>query len=113
MQFVDQHTQSPPVDGFPVASVKDDLGSDILRSSANGESPAFIEDLSESKICEFQITIICDEQVLRFQIPEDYTFDMEVLEARGHSRSVKPCLICCERLNRTQVSEELASIYEF
>lgn len=96
-----------------MALVENDLGGNVLGSAANGEGPAFIKDLGEPEIGEFQIAVICEQQVLRFQVSEDYIFVVQIFEAGSHSWSVKSGLICGEGLDRSEVGEQLASVYEF
>lgn len=46
--------------------IEDDFGSDVLRSTANGEGSSFGEELGKAKVSQLEVTIISNEQILRF-----------------------------------------------
>lgn len=50
VHFINQDTESPPINGLSMALVENDFRGDVLRSTANGEGSAFIEDFGETKI---------------------------------------------------------------
>ena len=61
--FIDQDTQAPPIDRFPMALIQQDLGSDVLRSTAYGKC-TLSYDLSEAEIDHFQISILSYHDIL-------------------------------------------------
>lgn len=90
VHLIDENTQSPPVDGLPVALIEDDLGGDVFGGAADREGAALVEDLGEAEVSELQVAVIGHQQVLRLQIPEDDVFAMEIFERRGHSSRIEP-----------------------
>lgn len=96
VHLVNENTQSPPVDGFPMALVEDDFRSNVLGSTADGESSAFIEDFRESEVSEFQVTIVGDKKILWLEVSEDDIFAVQVFEATGDSSCVEPRLVSGE-----------------
>ena len=66
VHFINEYTESPPINGFSMSLVKDDLRSNVFRSSTNSEGSAFIENFSKSKISQFQVAIIGNEKIFRF-----------------------------------------------
>ena len=81
MHFVDENAQSPPIDGFSVSLVEDNFRSDIFGSSTDGEGSAFGEELSETEVGKFEVSVVADEEVFGFQVSEDDVFAVEIFEA--------------------------------
>jgi hypothetical protein len=96
VHFVDKDSQSPPVDGFSVALIQDDFWGDVFGGSTNGEGSAFVQYFGESKIGEFEVTIVGDEKIFGFEISEDDVLGVKVFEARGNSGSVESGLVGCK-----------------
>lgn len=99
MHFVDEYTQSPPINGFSVTLVKNDFRSDVFWSSANSECSSFVEHFCEPEVSELEIAVVGDQQVLRLQVSEDDIFVVQILETRSDSGCVESCLVGGERLH--------------
>jgi hypothetical protein len=110
VHFINQDTQSPPINGLTMALVEDNLWRNILWSSTNGKGSSFIQDFSKSEVGKLEITIISNEQVLRLEVSEDDILAVEVLEASGDSSAIKPCLVGSKGFDGSEVSEELTPI---
>ncbi len=89
VHLVDEHSQSPPVDSLSVALVEDDLRSDVLWGSADREGSALVQDLGETKICQFEVAVVPNEQVLWLEVSEDDVLAVEVLEAGSDSSTIE------------------------
>ena len=89
--FIDQHSQGPPIDWLPVTLILQDLGSEVFRSSAEGEGSIF-NLLGKSKISQFEISISSNQNIFRFEIPVDDVFGVKVLKDENHVRCVKAAL---------------------
>ena len=112
VHFVDKHSKSPPIHGFSMALIEDDLRSDVLRGSTDGEGSAFDKELGKSKVSQFEVTVITDEEVLGLEVSEDDVLAVKVFEARGHNGCVEAGLVGGEGLNVAEVGEEFSSVDE-
>ena len=63
--FVDEDSQSPPVDGFAVALARQYLRGQVLWGAAEGEGTVF-DYFSEAEIGQLEVTVMGDEDVLGF-----------------------------------------------
>lgn len=77
--LVDQDTQSPPVDWFSVALILKNLGSQILWSSTKSEC-SILDRFGKTKVCEFEISVDSNEDVLGLEIAINDVFGVEILE---------------------------------
>ena len=93
--------------------VEDDLRSDVLGSTANGESAALGQELGKAEISEFEVAIIGNEKVFRLEISEDDIFAVKVLKAGGDGGCIEAGLVSSEGLHVSEVSEEFATVDEF
>jgi hypothetical protein len=57
------------------------MTSGVFGRATYGESSAFVEDLSETKVSEFEVAVVADEQVLWLEIPKDDILAVEIFEA--------------------------------
>jgi hypothetical protein len=55
--------------------VEEDLGGEVLGSAAEGESAA-LDLLGETEVGQLYVPILCDQDVLRFEIPINYISGM-------------------------------------
>jgi hypothetical protein len=90
MHLVNEDSEGPPINGFSMSLIEDDLGSDVLGCTTDSECSALVEDLGEAKIGKFEIAVIANEQIFRFEIPEDDVFAMQILKARCNRGSIEP-----------------------
>ena len=90
--------------------IQDYLWSNVFWCSANGKGSALIEHFGESKVRKFQVPIIGDEQVFRFEVSENDVLVMQIFKTTGHYGTVEPRLICSKGLNRSQVGEQFTAI---
>ena len=74
VHFIDQDTESPPVNSFSVTLVQNDLWSNVLRSSADSESSSFIQYFGKSEIGKFKIAVIRDKKIFWFEVSKDNIF---------------------------------------
>lgn len=77
--LVDQHPQRPPVHRLTVALVLQDLGRQVLGRPAEGEG-AILDCLGEAEVCQFEVSVSGDEDVLRLQVAVDDVPRVQVLE---------------------------------
>ena len=113
MHLVDQHTQSPPVNGLSVPLVEDDFWGDVFGGAADGEGSSLSEELGEPEVCEFEIAVVANEEVFWLEVPEDDVLAVDVFEAAGHGGGVEAGLVGGEGLDVAEVGEELAAVDEF
>ena len=113
VHFIDQNSESPPVDCFSVTLVQNNFRSDVFWSSADGEGSAFGQKLGESEVCEFEVAVVADEKVFWFQISEDDVFAVEVFEAAGDGCPVEAGLVGGEGLDVAEIGEELSAVDKF
>ncbi len=110
--FVKKNSESPPVDGFSVALVQQNLRSDVLRSSANGVC-SLCNDLCKAEVNHLQVAISANHDVLRLQIPVDNVETLKILENRDDLGSVESCLFGVEVADTSVVGEEVSALEEF
>ena len=67
--LVDETAETPPVDVDSVSDFLDDFGRQVLRSAAYGHGHAifWIEDFGEPEIGQFDVSVIVNYDILRFQ----------------------------------------------
>ena len=112
MHFIDENTQSPPINSLSVALVEDDFWGNVLRSTTDGEGSSLVQDLGKTKISQLKIPIIGNEQVLRLEIPENNVFGVEILKAWGDRGTIEPGLVGGEGFHWPEVGKELSSVDE-
>jgi len=110
MHFVDENSQRPPVNCFTVPLVQNNFWSDVLRSSTNRKRPALVQKFSKPKVSKFEVAVVSNEQIFRFQISEDDIFAMQIFEAGGNNGAVEAGLVSGERFNIPQVGEKFSSV---
>jgi hypothetical protein len=71
MHFINEDTKSPPIYSFPMALVQDNFGGNILWCSTDSEGSTLAQNFGESEVRQFEIAIISNEQVFRFEIPKN------------------------------------------
>ena len=91
--------------------IQNNLRSYVLRCTTNCEGSSLVEHFGETEVCQFEVAVVGDQQVLGFKVAEDYVLLVQVLEAEGYGGGVEAGLLGCEGLYRTQVCEELAAVY--
>jgi len=106
--LVDQDAQGPPVDGFSVALVQQDLRRDVLRRAANRER-ALRDDLREAEIDQLKIPVVSDHDVLRLQVPVADVLRVQVLEDADDLRAVELGLLEAELLGGPVIGEKIAA----
>ena len=52
MHFIDQHSQGPPINCFPMALIENNFRSNVFWRSTNGKCSPFVEDLGKTEISE-------------------------------------------------------------
>ena len=77
----------------------DDLRGKVLRSSTQGKcSVCDVDHLCEPKICNFQMTICCHEQVFGLQVSVRYFLLMQVLQCQYYLSHIKQSYIIGEEI---------------
>lgn len=71
VHLVDEHTQRPPINSFSVALIENDFGSDVFGGSTNREGSAFSKEFRKAKVSKFQVAVVSDQKIFRFEISED------------------------------------------
>jgi hypothetical protein len=61
VHLINKDSKGPPINGFTMSLVEDNLRSDVFRCTADSECSSLIEDLCKTKIGEFEITVIAYE----------------------------------------------------
>ena len=101
MHFVNEHSQSPPVDGLSMALIQNDFWGDVFRGSADGEGSTFIKDFGEPKISEFEVSIVGNEKIFWFKVSKDDILGVKVFKTGGDGSSVESGLIGGKGLDRS------------
>jgi len=112
---IKNNTSTPDVDLRPcIQTTSNDLGSGIIGTTAAClEKIPVLDFIGEAKISDFNIEIIIEEHVLRFQIAMDNLEAMRVFDARNELLEEAPCLMFWHTAICHNVIEKLAtSIFE-
>lgn len=113
MHLINEYSESPPIDCFSMSLVENNFRCNVFRCSTYCESSTFIQNLCETKICKFEISIVSNQQILRFEIPKDNVLGVQVFETTSYSGGIKFALIGRKTFDWSQVSEKLSSIDQF
>jgi len=68
--------------------IQQNLRSDVFRSSTNSVS-SFPHNFGESEVNEFQVTVISNHNILRFEVSIHDFFSMQILENTDDLSSVE------------------------
>ena len=107
--FVEQDTKCPPINSQTVTLIKQYFRRNVLWSSANGIR-TFLDDLRESEINHFQITVRADHNVFRLQVPIHNLLALQVLKNGDDLASIKLCLLGIEVTDSSVVREEVTAL---
>lgn len=106
--FEEKDAQRPPVDGLVVTFGRDDLWRKVVWSTA--ESPCDIGNpLCESEICDFEVSVCAEKDVLWLEISVHEAVLVEVVDCEGDFGCVELGYRVREPLRLSQQSEELAA----
>ena len=87
--LVGEDAERPPVDGLAVAFVEKHLGRQVLGSTAQSVG-ARLAVLGEAEVCQFEVPLRVDQDVLRLQVTVDDVQRVKVLEHQRHLGRVEP-----------------------
>mmetsp|Transcript_60194 Transcript_60194/g.140679 ORF Transcript_60194/g.140679 Transcript_60194/m.140679 type:complete len:216 (+) Transcript_60194:440-1087(+) len=108
--LVDQNAQRPPVYRQAIGFLLDDLGSHVLRGSTHRVGLPVPEVLGEAKVRELQVAGLMDQDVLRFQIPENDEHAVQVVNGRGDLCRINPRSVLAKLLLCTEKCEKLTAV---
>ena len=107
--FVEQNAHSPPVHSFSMPLVEQDLGSDVLWSSANCIRPLG-NDLCKTEVNHLQVTICANHDVFWLEISVDNVQALKIFEDRDNLGSVKCSLLWVEVADASVVGKQVTSL---
>ena len=87
--LIGEDAERPPVHGLAVALVQEHFGGEVLRRATQRIS-ARLAVLGETKVCELQVALLVDENILRLQISVNDVQRVEVLEHQRDLRGIEP-----------------------
>lgn len=88
--------------------VEEDFRCQVLWCTTKCVGSAF-HDLREPEICEFEVPIVCNQEVLGLEITVDDVLRMEILEHECHLGSIECCMGCFKPSDTAEVGEKLTS----
>jgi hypothetical protein len=71
-----------------MALVQQNLGCQVLGSATESVGPGF-NYLGETEIGKFEVTVLRDKQILRFEIPENNVLVVQVFKYKNNLRSIE------------------------
>eukprot|EP00438_Fugacium_kawagutii_P030399 Skav230842 [mRNA] locus=scaffold3471:130509:135890:- [translate_table: standard] len=92
LQLKDQDAKCPPIHCIGVAGGSNELRSEVVWSPATGKSLANHK-LGQAHVCEFDVTTLCQEQILRFQVPVDDSSSVKMFKCVDHTGAVVPAML--------------------
>mmetsp|Transcript_9221 Transcript_9221/g.28288 ORF Transcript_9221/g.28288 Transcript_9221/m.28288 type:complete len:275 (-) Transcript_9221:331-1155(-) len=87
-----EDAQRPPIHSLRVAARGDDFGCEVVRGAASGVGLADGE-FGEAHIRELDVALLCEQQILRLQIPVENVTLVQMLEGKDHARGVVLCVL--------------------
>ncbi len=99
-----QDTKRPPIHGFSMTLRKDNLRSEIFRSTAKCERP-ILDLFGESEIGDPEVSHSVQKKILGFQISVDGIVAMQVLDGEDDGSEVEASDVCGETTGSPKVGE--------
>jgi hypothetical protein len=87
--LVGEDTERPPVDGLTVAFVEKHLGRQVLGGAAQSVG-ARLAVLCEAEVCQFEVPLRVNKNVLWLKVTVDDVQRVQVLEHQRHLGRVEP-----------------------
>ncbi len=87
--LIGQNAQGPPVDWLSVSLIQKHFRRQILGRSAQCVSSGLTV-LSKAEICQLQVAVLVDENVLWLQISVDDVLRMQILKHKCYLRRIEP-----------------------
>lgn len=83
--------EAKPVCGLIVAFALNDLRRNVFWSTANTKCKlVFIEaNFRNTKVCDFDMTLLIQQNIFRFEIPVNYIPSMQILKRQQYFSSIK------------------------
>lgn len=79
VHLISQDSESPPIDWFTVTLVQEHFWSQVFWGSAKGIGSSLAV-FSKTKVRQFQISFLIDQDVFRFQVSVDDIFGVEIFK---------------------------------
>lgn len=109
--FVGQDSQRPPVGSLVVSSSFQNLGGQVLRSSAKGlGSLAISDNFGHTEVSQADISIIVHQDVFQLKVAVDEILRVEMSEPQSDLHGIKLGLLFRELLLVGKVLEQLSSL---
>ena len=109
--FVGQDSQRPPVSSLVVSSSFQNLGGQVLRSSAEGlGSLAVPDDFGHTEVSQADISIIVHQDVFQLEVAVDEILRVEMSEPQSDLHGIKLGLLFRELLLVGKVLEQLSPL---
>jgi len=108
VHLIDKDAKGPPINRLRVTLIEQDLRCDVLWCSTDRVRSLF-DDLSKTKVDEFEVTVLVDHDIFRFQITVYNILGVEVLKNSGNLGTVELCLLSIEITLTSVVGEEIAA----
>lgn len=109
--FVDQDTESPPIDWLPVTLIQQNLRRYVFRSTANGKG-SLRDNLREAEINHLEVAIVSNHNILWLQISVNDILSMQVLKNTDDLCPVELSLPQIEVLHGPVIGEQVTSSEE-
>lgn len=71
------------------------------------------DNFDSNEINKFEVTILSDHKVLRFEIAINNSLTEEILEDKNHDRNIKLCVLCRQNTNLSDCWIEFLSLDKF
>ena len=106
--FINDDSQSPPIDGLAMALVLKNLWRQIFWSATKCESPV-LDSFSKTEISKLDVTIGGDEHVFGFEVAVNDVLAVEVLEDEDQLGCIECGLVRFENAFFSEMGEELSA----
>ena len=111
-ELVCEYPEPPPVDTLVVPLLQDDLWRHVVRGPALRPAPLVLGHLAgEAEVCQHDVTLLVQQEVLRFQVSVDDVVPVEVGEGCDDLCDVEEGRLQGELPVTPEVGEQFTSAY--
>ena len=107
--FVQEDAQSPPIYGFSMSLVQQNLRCNILGGATNCIS-SFRDHFSETEVNQLQVPITANHDVFWLQITVDNLFALQIFKNGNHLCTVESSLLWIKVANAPMVREDVSTL---
>ena len=112
--FIEEHAETPPIDGEAVTVGFDHLGSEVLRRSTEGIGlPIYrLLDFAEAEVSQLEVPLGVKKDIFWLQVTVDDAIGVEMLQSKHHLCCIEARSILCKADLVAQMEEQFSTVEE-